>query len=134
MPKESALTDFGIRCREYRTLAGFVVADQAEKMGFRPSEISMIEQGKMPVTAEYLGSFCYWLRIDANGRSELEKYASGGRRSFVFPRADRKRTVATIRRFKQIGTYKPALIRGLSRYLKAGFDNARPSDERANSR
>src|SRR4051794_6659404 len=62
MDQLSALTPFGLKCRELRFNAGRRVIEHADQLGIEAAEISEYETGRKVPGEEYVRRTAYWLR------------------------------------------------------------------------
>jgi hypothetical protein len=73
----SALTRFGLYCRDLRTTHNKDMGAQAEALGFEVSHISSIETGRIAPPAGYATRLAKWLNLDQRQFDELVKRTPG---------------------------------------------------------
>jgi Zn-dependent peptidase ImmA (M78 family) len=81
------LTQFGIKCREFRARYNLKMGDQAKGLAVSVAYISAIECGKRPVPEDYPDKLCEWLSLPSDEARGLCELASGERKVVrVFPK------------------------------------------------
>jgi transcriptional regulator with XRE-family HTH domain len=89
------LTQFGNKCREFRSRYDLTMGDQAKGLGFSAAYISAIERGKRPVPEDYVAKLAEWLSLTSEDACALRNIASGERTVVkVFPKTREKALLA----------------------------------------
>lgn len=114
-PRKGTLTQFGLKCRETRQQFGKTVAEQATSLGMKPSDISKIEMGISPVTAEYIEKFGKWLKLGDLATSTFKVFA---RTNNVVPFRPNKAHQEARKLFRRVNQLSPSEIRKLGERLK----------------
>ena len=114
-PRKSTLTQFGLECREARRQFGKTVADQAAFLGIKPSEITKIEMGELPVTRDYIERFGNWLDLGDLYKSKFRVYS---RTDNVVPFRPNKSHQEARKLFRKVNQLSPSEIRKLGERLK----------------
>lgn len=81
------LSQFGIRCREFRSRFSLTMGDQAKGLGISVAYISAIERGKRAVPEDYPLQVAQWMSLSEKDTQILRDLASGERTVVkVFPK------------------------------------------------
>jgi HTH-type transcriptional regulator, competence development regulator len=81
------LTQFGIKCREFRSRYNLTMGDQAKGLGVSVAYISAIERGKRPVPEDYPQRLSEWMSLSEQDSRILSEIASGERTIVkIFPK------------------------------------------------
>lgn len=81
------LTQFGTKCREFRSRYDLTMGDQAKGLGLSVAYISAIERGKRPVPEDYPQQLSEWMSLSEQDSRILREIASGERTVVkVFPK------------------------------------------------
>jgi len=89
------LTQFGNKCREFRSRYDLTMGDQAKGLGFSAAYISAIERGKRPVPEDYVARLAEWMSLPSEDAHTLREIASGERTVVkVFPKNREKALLA----------------------------------------
>jgi Zn-dependent peptidase ImmA (M78 family)/transcriptional regulator with XRE-family HTH domain len=81
------LTQFGTKCREFRSRYNLTMGDQAKGLGLSVAYISAIERGKRPVPEDYPRHLSEWMSLPEQDSRILGEIASGERTVVkVFPK------------------------------------------------
>lgn len=73
--RKSALSQFGLKCREVRAARGKSLAEQAVGMQLLPSDISRVETGELVPNEDYINRLGAWLKLDALELSKFRVFA-----------------------------------------------------------
>jgi transcriptional regulator with XRE-family HTH domain len=89
------LTQFGVKCREFRSRFTLKMGDQAKGLGISVAYISAIERGKRPVPEDYPLEVAQWMSLSEKETQVLRDLASGERTIVkVFPKNSERALLA----------------------------------------
>jgi transcriptional regulator with XRE-family HTH domain len=89
------LTQFGTKCREFRSRYNLRMGDQAKGLGLSVAYISAIERGKRPIPEEYTQNLSEWMSLSEQDSRILREIASGERTLVkVFPKSQERALLA----------------------------------------
>lgn len=81
------LTQFGTKCREFRSRYDLTMGNQAKGLGLSVAYISAIERGKRPVPEDYPQRLSEWMSLSEQDSRILGELASGERTIVkIFPK------------------------------------------------
>jgi len=125
MKRVAALNNFGLLSRSLRTAAGFTIADQATKLCIAPADIANFEMNIQTVPVNYVRAFAYWLRVDPETQTELERLAKKPARTEIIPGLSSNQSRFLEKQLRKVSDFSPMLISGLHSFLEEGLRNAR---------
>jgi|SRR6185312_3035442 len=123
------LTQFGVKCREYRARYSLTMGDQAKGLGLSAAYISAIERGKRTIPEDYVGKLCEWMSLSQEDMCTVRELASGERSVVkVFPKTQEKALLA--KEFAQdLNGLAPEFVKQLREVLRTARSGKYSDDE-----
>jgi transcriptional regulator with XRE-family HTH domain len=120
----SALTRFGLLCRDLRGSQDRTMGDQAEALQCDVCYISAVETGRTPPSDEYVEKFGRWLNLEDSQYQTLKKRS----KATVIDMRHRFSTSNrsnSMRLFRKISKMDPSQIRNFRRKIEGEAENDR---------
>lgn len=73
------LTQFGVKCREFRSRYDLTMGDQARGLGLSVANVSEIERGKVAIPEGYVANLSEWMSLPEQDAHLLQDIAVGSR-------------------------------------------------------
>ncbi len=114
--KLSALTPFGLKCRELRLAADRRLLEQAAFLGLEPSTITDYETGKAVPDEHYINKVAFWLRAKPNDLQDLLNRRAKDNKIIRFSTSERNSLKNSRKILNKIANLSPAIIIRLQEY------------------
>jgi len=120
----SALTRFGLLCRELRSAQNRSMGDQAKEWGCHVHYVSSVETGKIAPSDEYIEKFSRWLNLNDAQCQSLKKRS---KRNVVElrQRFSTSNQSNSMRLFRKISKMDPTQIRNFRTKIQGEAENDR---------
>lgn len=123
------LTQFGTKCREFRSRYNLTMGDQAKGLEVSVSYISAIERGKRPTPEDYPQKLSEWMSLSEEDSRTLREIASGERTVVkVFPK-NRERALLAEDFARDLNGLSPEAVRELREVLRTSKRGPYSDDE-----
>jgi transcriptional regulator with XRE-family HTH domain len=123
------LTQFGIKCREFRARYDLTMGDQAKGLGLSAAYISAIERGKRPIPEDYPQNLSEWMSLSERESRILREMASAERTVVkVFPK-NRESALLAEDFARDLDGLSPEAVRQLRELLRSSKREEYSDDE-----